>query len=80
MKHTPPALEIDVIFEHGGRQATLKGSGHIFVATFPTLLSLIHFWRVLRGWRNKFPTGYGLRIEWRGVRVRLHAAKHANVI
>ena len=46
MKRPIPDLDVDLLIEHDGYQLKLRGSEMRFVANFPTLLSLLHFYRI----------------------------------
>ena len=70
MKNSFPALDVDLLVEHDGHRALVKGSGHDFVTRFPTLPSLMHFSRILWPWRKHLPSDLGLRIEWSIFRFR----------
>lgn len=71
MKKPLPALDLNLLIEHGGHQTSVIGSRYDFVARFPTLLSLLHFVRTLWPSRKEFPRGYGFQIEWKGFRFPL---------
>lgn len=68
MKLPLPALDLDLVIEHEGYQAEVKGSGRHFVAKVPTLLGLLHFARTLWPARKAFPRDYEVQVEWRGFR------------
>ena len=64
-----PALEVDLVIEHGGRRLHLQGSGTPFVATFPTLVSLLHFAPIFWPYRKRIPRPASLQVERRGLRI-----------
>lgn len=68
MKLPLPALDVDLLIEHNGHQATLQGAGHHFVARFPTLRSLFHFLRTLWPLRKRLPREVEFQVEWKGFR------------
>ncbi len=68
MKWQLHALDLDLLIEHRGYQARVKGSGRHFVAKFPTLLALFHFLRILWPSRKQLPDGFDFQMEWRGLR------------
>ena len=63
-----PALDVALVIDHAGYQVSVTGSGHHFVTRFPSLRSLVHFARTLWSVRESFPAGYGMDVEWRGLR------------
>ena len=69
MKQPLPVLEVDLLIEHKGRQLNLRGSGTSYVASFPTLLSLMHHARVLWRFRKSVPRGVSLTAKWRKLRI-----------
>jgi hypothetical protein len=70
-----PALDLDLVIEHGGRQLKLTGSGSRFIARFPTLSSLIYFARNFWSWKNQIPEQMSLQAEWWLFRVPVKTAK-----
>jgi len=70
-----PALEVDLVIEHGGRRLHLQGSGRRFTATFPSLASLFHFLRIAWATRKHIPRQASLQIEWRRLRIPVKSAR-----
>lgn len=66
------ALELDLAVEHEGHLVRLTGAGGRFLVRFPTLSSLIHFGRVVFPARKQFPSGFSVRLEWRGLGFRVN--------
>ena len=64
-----PALEVDLVIEHGGHAVTLTGSSSGLVANFPSLRAMLHFARVFWPLRSRIPNQIGLEAEWRQLRV-----------
>jgi hypothetical protein len=64
-----PVLEVDLLIEHGARRLHLQGSGTRFVATFPTLVSLLHFAPIFWLYRKRIPRPTSLHVEWLGLRI-----------
>ena len=71
MNRPVPALDLDLLIEHGGHQVGVKGSGRHFVAKFPTLLSLLHFLLAFWPVRKRVPGEFQFQVEWRDFRFRL---------
>ena len=63
-----PALDVNLLIEHAGHQASVTGSGRHFVTRFSSLGSLFYFARTLWPVRDSFPASYGMDVEWRGLR------------
>lgn len=59
-----PNLKLDLLIEQHGHQVRLTGSGSAFLATFPTLASLLHFAKLLWPFRHHRPANVSLRIQW----------------
>lgn len=63
-----PALDLNVVVEHGGHRVAVTGSGRRFIATFATVSSLLHFFFASWRLRKFFPESYSFQAEWRGRR------------
>lgn len=75
MKHTLPALDVDLLIEHDGHHMKLRGSAMRFVAKFPTLLSLAHFMRFFWSSRKRIPHEASVHLEWRQLSIPVKAAR-----
>ena len=69
MKRPLPALDVNLHIEQGGHEMKFSGSGNCYLATFPTLLSLLHFLRVSWQYRKRIPRAASLHLEWRRIRI-----------
>ncbi len=69
-----PALEVDLVIEHGGHAVKVTGSASRVVANFPSLRAALHFARVFWPLRKQVPNQIGLQAEWRQLRVPLRRA------
>lgn len=66
------AIELDLAVEHAGHRVRLTGAAGQFVARFPALSSLLHFARIAFPFRKRFPRGFSVRLEWRGLGWRVN--------
>jgi hypothetical protein len=66
-----PALEADLVIEHGGHAVKVTGSASRFVANFPSLLAMLHFARVWWPLRDQVPRQIALDAQWRQLRIRV---------
>ena len=62
-----PRVELNLLIEHEGHEFRLTGTRNRFLADFPTLLSAVHFSRVLWPSRRLLPVGISMRVQWRWV-------------
>ena len=69
MQRPLPALEVDLLIEHGGHAMKVTGSASRFVANFPSLRAVLHFARVFWPLRKRIPHQIALEAEWRLLRV-----------
>lgn len=65
------AVELDLVVEQDGHQATLQAQDGNFLVTFPTLRSLLHFARELWPQRHQMPMGITVAIRWRALHWRI---------
>lgn len=71
MQRPLPALDVDLLIEHGGHSLNLSGSGASFVANFPTLRSLFYFLCIVWRFRKRVPRDVSLQVSWRQFRVQV---------
>jgi hypothetical protein len=65
MKPPLPALDVDLLIEHGVHHMRLKGSETRFAARFSTLSSLWHFLRIFWSYRRGACHEATVQVEWR---------------
>ena len=68
-------LEVALRVEQGGHQLEVVGAGRRFVVRFPTLLSLLHYVRIVWPSRDLIPRSLSVLVEWRRLRMEVRSPR-----
>ena len=72
-------LEVALRVEQGGHQLEVVGEGRRLVVKFPTLLSILHYVRIVWPARDRIPQSLSVLVEWRRLRMEVRSPRQEPV-